>query len=217
VRLNIRHTWDSDLIVTLVGPDGTTRPLVNRRGGSGDNFSTTTFNDEASVAIASGAAPFNGSFRPEQSLTGYDGKNAAGTWTLRVSDVATFDVGTLNFWELIVTGTAGGTALATSAETPPAPAGTAPASTFAASAPASSFDVAELFLVPTADDTTEFAPTPTTAPAQVLAPAATSSEAGPSTPDATAAYLADETGSVHDEDLLSYFAADLFGSDVEQA
>jgi len=102
VTMNLSHTWDSDLRVTLIGPDGTQRILVNRRGGSGDNFATTTFNDEAATSIVSGAAPFNGSFRPEQSLTGFDGKNARGTWQLVVDDLAALDVGRINAWSLTI-------------------------------------------------------------------------------------------------------------------
>ena len=102
VTMNLSHTWDSDLRVTLIGPDGTQRILVNRRGGSGNNFTTTTFNDEAATSITSGAAPFNGSFRPEQALTGFDGKNARGTWQLVIDDLAAQDVGRINAWSLTI-------------------------------------------------------------------------------------------------------------------
>jgi subtilisin family serine protease len=43
VRLSITHTYDSDLVISLLGPNGVTRILSNRRGGSGDNFSGTVF------------------------------------------------------------------------------------------------------------------------------------------------------------------------------
>jgi subtilisin family serine protease/subtilisin-like proprotein convertase family protein len=107
VRLNISHTYDSDLFIELRHPDGTTVVLSNRRGGSGNNFTNTLFDDEASVAIASGAAPFAGSFRPESPLAALDGRSAQGTWRLRVFDAASLDIGTLNSWSLIVTAGAG--------------------------------------------------------------------------------------------------------------
>ena len=53
VKLNITHTWDSDLKISLKSPAGTTVTLVNRRGGSGDNFNNTVFDSSASTAIAS--------------------------------------------------------------------------------------------------------------------------------------------------------------------
>jgi subtilisin family serine protease/subtilisin-like proprotein convertase family protein len=105
VRFNMTHTYDSDLRISLVAPDGTTRRLVNRRGGSGDNFADTLIDDEATTAIGSGAAPFNGSFRPEEALSAFDQKSAMGTWYLVVRDMAEWDVGKVNSVSLIITGT----------------------------------------------------------------------------------------------------------------
>src|SRR5262249_12496118 len=79
VKLNLTHTWDGDLLVRLRAPNGTIITLSNRRGGSGDNYTNTVFDDEASRAIASGVAPFSGSFRPDGLLSSFDGLNAAGT------------------------------------------------------------------------------------------------------------------------------------------
>lgn len=106
VRLNIVHTFDSDLRISLTGPGGVVvRQLVNRRGSSGDNFTNTTFDDNASLAIASGAAPFAGTFRPEQPLAGFIGSSSEGTWTLSVQDLAGGDVGQLTAWSLSITPT----------------------------------------------------------------------------------------------------------------
>ena len=55
-------------------------------GGSGANFTATVLDDEAATAIASGTAPFTGSFRPAQPLTVFDGQNPNGTWTLEIPD-----------------------------------------------------------------------------------------------------------------------------------
>lgn len=108
VRITLSHTYVSDLSITLTSPTGQTITLFSRHGGSGDNLSNTGFNDEASISIASGRAPFTGDFRPVQSLTAFDGRNAQGTWTLRVRDNATRDIGTLQSWSLVVTGSIGG-------------------------------------------------------------------------------------------------------------
>ncbi len=116
VRFRINHTWDADLVIVLRftptgGGAATDVTLVNRRGGSANNFgnstTSTTLDDEAGTAIANGSAPFAGTFRPDALLSAFDGKNARGTWQLRISDVATQDVGTLLNWSLIVTGTPG--------------------------------------------------------------------------------------------------------------
>jgi subtilisin-like proprotein convertase family protein len=104
VRANITHTFDQDLEISLRAPDGSAIPLVVRRGSSGDNFVDTDLDDEASTAISAGSAPFTGSFRPEQPLSTFDGKNANGTWTLTVVDDAGTDLGTLSSWRLAARG-----------------------------------------------------------------------------------------------------------------
>ncbi|HEV8254485.1 MAG TPA: proprotein convertase P-domain-containing protein, partial [Vicinamibacteria bacterium] len=109
VRLRLNHTFDADVTISLIHPDGTTVRLSTGRGGGGDNFGTgsndcsgtpTVFDDAASTAISGGAAPFAGSFRPESPLAALNGKPTAGTWKLRVSDTASLDVGTVGCVQL---------------------------------------------------------------------------------------------------------------------
>ncbi|MCW5753200.1 MAG: S8 family serine peptidase [Phycisphaeraceae bacterium] len=100
VRLTIAHTFTGDLRISLISPQGTTVNLVNRRGGSGDNFTGTLFDDEATVSIASGAAPFDrvGGYRPEQSLSVLDGQLSGGSWTLLIQDQVALNSGFLLSW-----------------------------------------------------------------------------------------------------------------------
>ena len=112
VKINLNHTWDSDLKISLRSPVGTTVVLSNRRGGSGDNYTNTVFDSSAAVSIVSGAAPFAGTYRPEQSLTAFNTQNASGTWSLIVQDLAAQDVGRINSWSITVTTNPGGTAFA---------------------------------------------------------------------------------------------------------
>jgi subtilisin-like proprotein convertase family protein len=100
VTLNISHSFDSDMIITLISPQGTAIQLFNRRGGSGDNLTGTTFSDSAGTPITSGVAPFSGSFTPEVALSGLNGQNANGAWTLSIQDAAGPNTGTLNSWSL---------------------------------------------------------------------------------------------------------------------
>jgi subtilisin family serine protease len=102
VQLDISHTWDSDLSATLIAPDGTHVQLFSGVGSSGANFTGTILDDAASTSIASGYAPFSGSFQPQGKLSDADGVNAQGTWTLEVTDGAKGDVGTINSWTLII-------------------------------------------------------------------------------------------------------------------
>jgi len=103
VRVNITHTWDADLDVFLIAPDGTRVELFTDVGGSGDNFTNTVLDDQAATAITAGTAPFTGTFRPEGSLATLNGKNPNGTWLLELTDDAGTDVGTINSWSVIVT------------------------------------------------------------------------------------------------------------------
>jgi hypothetical protein len=75
--------------------------LERWRGGSGQGFADTEFNDEAAQSITSGVPLYRGSYRPEQTLSAFDGKNAMGTWTLSINDWLPIDDGWLRSWSLI--------------------------------------------------------------------------------------------------------------------
>ncbi len=111
VRNTITHTWVGDLTVTL--QHGTTTvTIVDRPGytGSGfgcsaDNFSNIALDDEGTSPIESQCvtnltSPPN--YTPNQVLSAFDGQNSSGSWTIRVWDSATPDVGTLNSWSVII-------------------------------------------------------------------------------------------------------------------
>ncbi|MBA3513667.1 MAG: carboxypeptidase regulatory-like domain-containing protein, partial [Pyrinomonadaceae bacterium] len=111
-RIRLNHTFDGDLTISLVHPDGTVVALSNGRGGAGDNFGTgpnscsgvhTVFDDSAAVAIAAGTAPFAGSFRPDSPLSALNGKPSAGTWKLRFADGFAGDTGVVGCVQLELT------------------------------------------------------------------------------------------------------------------
>jgi subtilisin family serine protease/subtilisin-like proprotein convertase family protein len=109
VKVNLTHPYDSDLRISLISPAGTKLVLFDRRGGSGQNIGTT-FDDRASTAVANGAAPYTGWFKPEQALSALAGQNAKGTWTLLVEDLAAGNVGKLNSWGVTIDGAGTGMA-----------------------------------------------------------------------------------------------------------
>ena len=86
VTLNIEHTWNSDLDVKLIGPDGTEVILFQDVGGSEDNFTNTVLDDNASESINDGSAPFTGTFSPSGNLTDFQGLPSEGDWTLSITD-----------------------------------------------------------------------------------------------------------------------------------
>ncbi len=107
VRVRLNHTFDHDLVLALIAPDGTTVTLAQSRDtatGGGDNYGTgandcsgtpTVFDDSAATAIGAGTPPFAGTFRPETPLSDLNGKTITGTWKLRVTDIEALDTGTV--------------------------------------------------------------------------------------------------------------------------
>ncbi|MFL5331189.1 MAG: beta strand repeat-containing protein [Gemmataceae bacterium] len=104
VKLNISHTFDSDLVVSLKNPAGTSVTLFSKVGGNGDNFTNTVLDDQAATKITSGSAPFTGTFKPSPgSLSSFNGAATNGTWTLTIQDTANQDGGALNSWSIDIT------------------------------------------------------------------------------------------------------------------
>jgi autotransporter-associated beta strand protein len=118
VSMHITHTADSDLDISLIGPDGTIVNLSSDNGGAASDYGSdctdatrTTFNDAGSTAITSASAPFVGTFRPEQPLNVFNekfGAEANGTWRLRVADDTAGGLGSVRCWSLLISPTACG-------------------------------------------------------------------------------------------------------------
>jgi subtilisin-like proprotein convertase family protein len=102
VTLDIDHSWTNDLKIVLEAPSGDRVLLVEREGGSGDNFRVPPSMMPPPRSIVGAGAPFTGTFQPEESLGRFDGQEANGTWTLHIDDQAAEDGGTLNAWSLSI-------------------------------------------------------------------------------------------------------------------
>ena len=98
---SILHRFDGDLIMTLLHA-GVRDTLVNRVGGESRNFIATTFDDESTIPLSAGMAPFTGVFRPVQPLSRFNGLPAGGDWILEVRDVQTGNTGELRGWSMAV-------------------------------------------------------------------------------------------------------------------
>ncbi len=109
VKVDITHTYISDLTLALIAPSGEFIYLSRQNGGSGDNYEGTTFDDQADVSIKDGVAPFVGSYIPEEPLAKFKGLDPDGEWSLAIFDSYFFDVGTLVSWEMNICGTYGDT------------------------------------------------------------------------------------------------------------
>jgi subtilisin-like proprotein convertase family protein len=112
--VGLTHSWIGDLVITLTAPGGSPSAVIVDRpghvglgfGNSGNNLCQTVLDDEAAADIETvpvSAAPFSGSYRPNNPLSVFDGINPVGNWTLRVADVASGETGTLRAFSLIFT------------------------------------------------------------------------------------------------------------------
>ncbi len=106
VVVNIMHTYDADLVVSLVAPNGREVELFSLVGSNVNNFIETRLDDEASLSITAPSpwvtAPYTGSYTPEGKLSDLDGLDSKGTWQLKIRDVNPADVGVLKSWSLII-------------------------------------------------------------------------------------------------------------------
>jgi len=101
VCINLNHTYDADLTIWIVAPDGTTGMLISNVGGGDDDFLNTCLNDNAAVGIGSGSAPFTGSFKPSGQMGLVNNlQNPNGTWYLRVNDNYGADEGVVNSFSI---------------------------------------------------------------------------------------------------------------------
>ncbi len=103
VNIDITHTRAGDLSFWIISPDGETLLLSHQNGANGQNYTNTTFDDEASLSITEATPPFTGSYKPQAlALTNFDNAEIAGPWVLRMFDFNNNNEGTLNSWCLSI-------------------------------------------------------------------------------------------------------------------
>ncbi|MDP6770827.1 MAG: proprotein convertase P-domain-containing protein, partial [Anaerolineales bacterium] len=109
VTVNFTSTYDNGnryVGFSLISPSGTAVTLKRYDYGSGNTFSNTTFDDEASNQWTSGSVPYTGQYRPyEGSLSVFDGENPNGTWTFVVYNSRS-ETGSAS-WSLSISTTSG--------------------------------------------------------------------------------------------------------------
>lgn len=108
LTFTITHAWDSDVVVSLTGPVTPIQLLVQNCGGSADNFTNTTIDEDAGAFPCAGTtgAPFTGSFQSPAAGTmdAFDTTASNGIWTLTAGDDSSIITGTLNAWSLTLDG-----------------------------------------------------------------------------------------------------------------
>ena len=98
------HTWDSDLTMYLITPNGDSIQLSSGNGGSGDDYIGVVFTDTAATSITTGTAGFGAggyySIEDVNGLGSYIGFDPNGMWDLWITDGAAGDNGILFAWHL---------------------------------------------------------------------------------------------------------------------
>ena len=104
VQVNVTFPNLANLSAVLSGPDGTQVTLFNAGDLFGTNLVNTTFSDSATTSLSSGRAPYTGTFLTNDStgLKKLIGKTVDGNWTLKVTNTATGQTGTINSWSLLI-------------------------------------------------------------------------------------------------------------------
>jgi subtilisin-like proprotein convertase family protein len=103
VSVDITHPTTEDVEIYLISPEGEQIAISVAHGGLGDNYSGTIFDDEAELSIGDAQPPYTGRFKPDESLSVFDGKPMTGEWVLMVYDNDEAFEGTLNSWCLTFT------------------------------------------------------------------------------------------------------------------
>src|SRR5882724_6644087 len=119
---NINHTFPDDIDILLVGPTGQKTILMSDAGGTLDLVNVTlTLDDAAASLLPDGGQIVSGTFKPADfeagdtfpapapdgpypaALSGFNGTNPNGTWSLYVVDDAVGDVGNISGgWSLTI-------------------------------------------------------------------------------------------------------------------
>ena len=97
--LSVRHSWITDLTITLISPAGTEVVLVETPC-SGESNINASFSDDSDVVNLDCPLTLGKTYKPLEDLSAFDNENANGTWTLIVEDAISEDGGSLDDWNL---------------------------------------------------------------------------------------------------------------------
>jgi len=105
VDMDISHTFDGDLQITLISPIGTELTLWDDGGSeAGDDFTGTVFMD-GGADILLDVPPFTGTYAPVGGTfaAAFAGESSEGAWTVRLCDIFGGDTGTFNDYNITFT------------------------------------------------------------------------------------------------------------------
>ena len=101
VTLEIDHSYLSDLIITLISPQGTKVALVSSSCGNLTNINAV-FDDDANAFACSGNPAISNTVKPIGDLNAFKGESILGDWILQISDNVDEDGGFLKAFSIEV-------------------------------------------------------------------------------------------------------------------
>jgi subtilisin-like proprotein convertase family protein len=107
VTVSIAHPFIGDVVIELVSPSGTKVTLIAGQCGDNDNMEAT-FDDlgEAMITcvpttdLVTFSPAIEGTFKPKEPLSAFNGESSVGTWTLNLTDTGLGDDGALTSWTI---------------------------------------------------------------------------------------------------------------------
>ncbi|MGB1253040.1 MAG: GEVED domain-containing protein, partial [Candidatus Promineifilaceae bacterium] len=108
VSIELTHTYVGDLVITLEHADSNStvtiidKPTSNGTSSCGGNNISAIFDDAATniaeTTCSTTDPALSGLLKPNGTLSSFNGDNFAGTWNLKVSDLASNDIGSITQW-----------------------------------------------------------------------------------------------------------------------
>lgn len=98
VGMDISHSYIGDLGIAVLSPDGTEITLKTRRDCDSEVNLIGTYDDSSVTYNCLNASSNISQQSVNDLLSGLNGENTSGDWTIRLGDFAPSDTGTLNSW-----------------------------------------------------------------------------------------------------------------------
>lgn len=123
VKIYMRHTYLNEESIILVSPisdaNNNRKCLFSNNGGDMDNITGATVSDSSNNWWIQGTPPYlNGTYKPEFSLSGYNGQSASGNWRILHFDRGIGDYGFFDSVKITLCRTSGTTSPAIRLNTP---------------------------------------------------------------------------------------------------
>ncbi|AMC11196.1 hypothetical protein Lupro_07975 [Lutibacter profundi] len=99
ITIDISHTYIQDLVISIIAPDATEIVLFDREC-NGENDILVTYDDAAAGIFDCANSAVSATVIPTNLLSGFNGKNSVGDWTLKVVDWYDGDFGDINSWSI---------------------------------------------------------------------------------------------------------------------